>query len=188
MTVAEALTAIRRAGTVENCAGNLKLRLPKTAASELQAAIDTLRAGKAEAVELLSDPDPAELAQASAVLRRAGVRIMALEGCAAIGVWSDLDGPEVRAALRACGSDGLPVRYLDGAGIPIRYKLRRVGGEPVPMNVLAEMERHTADPWKVRDAMLTEMGFCTPTRAAVKRATPKRAVVWRSNRKCGGNE
>ena len=151
MTVAEALSAIRRVGTVENQAGNLRLRFPETATSELQPAIDTLRVGKAEALALLSDPDPAELARASAVLNRAGVRIMALESGATIGVWSDLDGPEVRAALRAFGSDGLPVRYLDGAGVPMRYKVRRVDGEPVPMNVLAAMEQHPADPWKVRD-------------------------------------
>jgi hypothetical protein len=159
VTVAEALSAIRRAGTVENCGGNLRLRLPKAAASELQAAIDTLRAGKAEALGLLADPDPAELARASAVLKRAGVRIMALEGGATIGVWSDLDGPEVRAALRTFGSDGLPVRYLDGAGVPMRYKARRVVGEHVPMNVLGEMEQNPAEPWKVRDRMLNEMGW-----------------------------
>jgi hypothetical protein len=44
------------------------------------------------------------------VLNRAGIRIMALEGGATIGVWSDLDGPEVRAALRTFGSDRLPLR------------------------------------------------------------------------------
>jgi len=111
--------------------------------------------------EIEAGPDPAELARASAVLYRAGVRIMSLEGGATIGVWSDLDGPEVRAALRAFGSDRLPVRYLDGAGIPMRYKLRRAEGEPVPMNVLNEMERHPADPWKIRDRMLKEMGWCS---------------------------
>jgi hypothetical protein len=106
-----------------------------------------------------ADPelDPSELARASAVLNRAGVRLMALEGCATIGVWSDLDGPEVRAALRTYGSDGLPVRYLDGAGVPIRYKLRRVKGEPVPMSVLAEMERQAAEPWNVRARLLKEV-------------------------------
>jgi hypothetical protein len=108
---------------------------------------------------------------------------MALEGGATIGVWSDLDGPEVRAALRTFGSDRLPLRYLDGAGVPMRYKVRRVDGEPVPMNVLAEMERAQADlmeapdpmetstqskggpmeheyPWTVRDRMLNDMGWC----------------------------
>jgi hypothetical protein len=38
----------------------------------------------------------------------------------------------------------------------MRYKVRRVEGEPVPMNVLAEMERNPAEPWKVRDRMLNE--------------------------------
>lgn len=161
MTVAEALSAIRRVGTVENQAGSLRLRFPKTATSELQPAIDTLQVGKAEALALLSDPDPAELARASAVLGRAGVRIMALAGGATIGVWSDLDGPEVREALRTFGSGGMPVRYLDGAGVPMRYKARRVDGEPIPMNVLAAMEQHPAEPWKVRDRMLNEMGWCS---------------------------
>jgi len=118
-------------------------------------------ATSAESPEIEAGPDPERLARASAVLNGAGVRIMALEGGATIGVWSDLDGPEVRAALRAFGSGGLPVRYLDGAGIPMRYKLRRVEGEPVPMNVLNEMERHPADPWKIRDRMLKEMGWCS---------------------------
>jgi hypothetical protein len=161
VTVAEALSAVRRAGTVESYAGNLRLRFAATAAFELQLAVDTLRTGKAEALAQLSDPDPAELARASAVLSRAGVRIMALESGATVGVWSDLDGPEVRAALRTFGSEHLPVRYLDGAGIPVRYKLRRVEGEPVPLSVLGEMERHSAEPWKVRDRMLNEMGWCS---------------------------
>jgi len=118
-------------------------------------------ASSPESPEIETGPDPAELARASAVLNRAGVRIMPLEGGAAIGVWSDLDGPEVRAALRTFGSDVLPVRYLDGAGVPVRYKLRRVDGEPVTMNVLAAMEQHPAEPWKVRDRMLNEMGLCS---------------------------
>ena len=57
---------------------------------------------------------------------------MILEDGPAIRVWSDLDRPELREALRIFGSDGLPVRYLDGAGVPMRYKLRCVPGEPVP--------------------------------------------------------
>ncbi len=99
------------------------------------------------------------MARAAAVLNRAGVRIMAPEAGATTGVWSDLDGPEVRAARRALGSDWLPVRYQDGAGILMRYKVRRVEGEPVPMTVLAEMERHPAEPWSVRNRKLNEMGW-----------------------------
>lgn len=118
-------------------------------------------ATSAESPEIEAGPDPAELARASGVLNRAGVRIMALEGGGTIGVWSDWDGPKVRAALRTFGSDRLPVRHLDWAGVPMRYKVRRVDGEPVPMNVLAEMERNPAEAWKVRDRMLNEMGWCS---------------------------
>ena len=100
-----------------------------------------------------------ELARASTVLNRAGVRLMQLDGVTTMGIWSDLDGPVIRRALRTYGSDQLPVRYLDGAGVPIRYKLRRVPGEPVPMNVLIEMEKHPEEPWKVRCRMLQEMGW-----------------------------
>ncbi len=107
-------------------------------------------ATSAESPEIEADPDPAELARASAVLNRAGVRIMTLEGGATIGVWSDLDGPEIRAALRTLGLDVLPVRYLDGVGVPMRYKARLVEGEPVPISVLAEMERNPVEPWEVR--------------------------------------
>lgn len=90
------------------------------------------------------------------LLNRAGVRIMILESGATIGLWSDLDGPDIRAAVSTLGLAGLPVRYLDGTGVPIRYKVRRTGGEPVPMSVLAEMEQNPTDPWKVRDQMLNE--------------------------------
>jgi hypothetical protein len=110
----------------------------------------------AELPKIEATPDPVELARASPVLKRAGVRIMRLGDEAAIGVWSDLDGPAIRAALRIFGSSE-PVRYLDGAGIPERYKLRRVAGDPVPATVLTEMERHPAEPWVVRDRMLKEM-------------------------------
>ena len=127
-----------------------------------------------ETHEIEAGPDPAELGRASAVLSRVGVRIMALSGGATIGVWSDLDGPEVRSALRTFGSDGLPVRYLDGAGLPMRYKLRRVEGEPVPMNVLAEMEQHPEEPWKIRDRMLDEMGwYAKPSASTIRRAGRK---------------
>lgn len=111
----------------------------------------------AESPEMQAEGDAAELTRASAVLNRAGVRLMQLEGVPTIGIWSDLDAPEIRGALRTLGSREVPVRYLDGAGIPARYKLRRVEGQPVPMNVLAEMERHSDQPWTVRDRMLQEM-------------------------------
>jgi hypothetical protein len=113
----------------------------------------------AEDAEIHADADPVELTRASAVLNRAGVRIMQIDGVTTIGIWSDLDGPEIRKTLRTFGSGQLPVRYLDGVGVPTRYKLRRVAGEPVPMAVLSEMERHSSEPWKIRDRMLQEIGW-----------------------------
>ena len=68
-------------------------------------------------------------AQASLdVLNRAGVRIMKLADATSIGVWSDLDGPEIRCALRTLEMDGLPVRHLEGDGIPSKYKYRKIDG------------------------------------------------------------
>jgi hypothetical protein len=96
------------------------------------------------------EPDPAELSQASGVLGRAGVRLMRLEGGDAIGIWSDLDGLAIRHALRVMGSGELPVLYLDGPNVPLRYKLRRVPGEPVPARLRQEMERNSK-PWNIRD-------------------------------------
>jgi hypothetical protein len=110
------------------------------------------------------EPEPADLARASSVLRQVGVRILNLESVATIGLWSDLDGPDVRTALRVFGSGRMPIRYLDGTDIPMHYKLRRADGEPVPLNVLAEMERRPTDPWIVRDQMLDEMAW-RPKRA-----------------------
>ncbi|MCU1330073.1 MAG: hypothetical protein JWN34_5443 [Bryobacterales bacterium] len=62
-------------------------------------------------------------------------------------------------ALRTVGRAACSMMYLDGAGIPDRYRLRQVAGEPVPMVVLAAMEAHHAAPWEVRDAMLRDMGW-----------------------------
>ncbi|MBE0660334.1 MAG: hypothetical protein IH602_21755 [Bryobacteraceae bacterium] len=81
----------------------------------------------------------------------------------AIGIWSDLDGPVIRKALQTLGKHGPPVRYLDGADVPARYKLRLVEGEAVPTHVLAEMQREPKEPWKVRDRMLQEMGWGAET-------------------------
>jgi hypothetical protein len=106
------------------------------------------------------------------------MRLMELESGTTIGLWSDLDSAEVRAALRVFGSHVLPLRYLDSPQVPTRYKERRVQGEPVPMNVLAEMVRleeklaqyqqalpvseqtaPTEFPWTVRDRVVSAMGY-----------------------------
>lgn len=109
------------------------------------------------------EPDPADVAHASAVLNQAGVRMIHFDDVRAIGIWSDLDGPVIRKALQTLGKHGPPVRYLDGADVPARYKLRLVEGEAVPTHVLAEMQREPKEPWKVRDRMLQEMGWGAET-------------------------
>src|SRR5262249_25150412 len=141
-------------------------------------------ATSADSAEIAADPDPTELARASAVLSRAGVRIMTIEDSSTIGVGSGLGRPERPATVRRFASERLKVRYIDGTGVPMRYKVRRVDGGPVPMNVLAEMEQHPAEPWKVRDRMLNEMGWCSKgipwaewKAAALKRMFRERGVL-----------
>ena len=122
-------------------------------------------ATSSESLKMETEPSSSERMRASAVLRRAGVRILTLEDGPAIGVWSDLHGPEIRDALRISGSDSLVVRYLDGDRIPMCYKLRGVPGEPVPLSVLAEMERNQTEPWEVRDRLLKDIGWSACRRA-----------------------
>ena len=57
------------------------------------------------------------------------------------------------------------------------------------MNVLAEMERHPDEPWKVRDRMLQEMGWCSKASswadwkaAALNRLFLEQGVTGRSGR------
>src|SRR5262249_32774002 len=77
---------------------------------------------------------PAECAAVN-VLNGTGVPILRLDCTFVIGVWSDADGAEIREALRILKLDSLPIRYLDGAGIPVRYKVRRLNGELIPLSV-----------------------------------------------------
>jgi hypothetical protein len=101
-----------------------------------------------------------EHTRAGRLLSRVGVRLMD-DGVFTIGIWSDKDSRELRDAIRLHHPDAMPrVRYLDGAGVPPRFKLRRVPGDPVPLSVLREMERNPEEPWVVRDLMLAAMRYC----------------------------
>jgi hypothetical protein len=115
------------------------------------------------------EPSQEEINQAGEVLSQAGIRLMELEGGTTVGLWSDLDSPAVRAALRVFRSHLLPLKYLDGPGIPAKYQLRRVAGSPVPVSVRLAMERYPAEPWKIRDQMLYGM-------AIQGRGRPKKGV------------
>jgi hypothetical protein len=127
------------------------------------------------------EPDSTELERASGVLKRAGVRIMELDGVTVVGMWSDLDRPEVRAALRTFGSDHLLVRYLDGSGIPTRYKLRRVDGDPVSTEVLRAMEQATEEPWRIREQILNELRHVPPPRPNRRFGYQKQSSIHRTS-------
>jgi hypothetical protein len=89
---------------------------------------------------------------------------MALGTGFTIGIWSDLDSPELRAAIQVFDRGTMPpIRYLDGAGVPPRFKVRRVPGEPVPMILFAAMIENPADPWATRDRMVSEMNAVEET-------------------------
>jgi len=113
----------------------------------------------AESPEIEAGPDPVEPGQASDLLNQAGVRIMWVEGVATIGVWSDLDGPEIQAALHALGMDELAGRFLDGGGIPLRYKVRRgperetgvswTEWKAVALNQLFQEQGRTGEPGRI---------------------------------------
>jgi hypothetical protein len=80
-----------------------------------------------------SDREPVGQAQTRQVLNRAGCRLMRLETGFTVGVWSDLDSPQIRAALHVLALDRLPIAYLDG-DVPEKFKTRKVAGESVPPN------------------------------------------------------
>lgn len=113
-----------------------------------------------EHLELKFDLDHKEVlkAQAIEVLNKTGVRLIELSGQLKVGIWSDLDSPEVREALRTLGLAALSVVYLDDPEVPLEYHIRTVPGESVPLDVLEKMKQSTK-PWEVRDRLLAEMGW-----------------------------
>ncbi|MGI9072565.1 MAG: hypothetical protein ACR2JB_14925 [Bryobacteraceae bacterium] len=66
-----------------------------------------------------------EQAEAMQVLNLCGVRIMRYGSELRIGAWEDLDVPELRAAIQTVGIAELRVVHLEGADVPIRYKVRQ---------------------------------------------------------------
>ena len=62
----------------------------------------------------------------------------------------------------------LPIRYLDGPGIPMRYKARVPLGQPVPLNVVAAMQAESDQkPWEIREKMLAEIKWIPKRRVLV---------------------
>jgi hypothetical protein len=125
---------------------------PVTSVTSVTAFAESENTETASAVSRLDRP---ALIQARAILNRAGVRKFDLNGDLVIGLWSDQDGPELRAALHILELEDVPVRYLDSSCVPTGYKLRQVEGEPVSLDVLKKMEQ-SAEPWRVRDTSRRE--------------------------------
>jgi hypothetical protein len=107
----------------------------------------------------IASADRTEMRRASDCLARAEVRLIDSDGSVIVGVWSDLDSALIRGALEVVGWARFPICYLDGSSVPDKLKTRRVEGEPVPLNVLAEMQRQQSKPWVVRDRMLKEIDW-----------------------------
>ena len=58
---------------------------------------------------------------ASELLSRCGVRLIELDGVMSAGIWSWLNSIILREAIATFSPDA-PILYLDGNGIPDRYK------------------------------------------------------------------
>jgi hypothetical protein len=80
----------------------------------------------AESPEIGAGSDPAELARASAVLNRPGVRIVPLEGDVIVRVWSDLDGRKFGPRFTPSDWTG----YAPTGGHGQREGGRQASGEP----------------------------------------------------------
>jgi hypothetical protein len=84
-------------------------------------------------------------------LRRSETIRIVIDGAEAVGIWSTQDSPAIRAAIRIAGWPG-PIRYLDGRGIPDKYKGTRLPDDPPPLAVVDEMQANIdGEPWTIRD-------------------------------------
>jgi hypothetical protein len=123
-------------------------------------------------VDAAEEPDIDALTWAGEVFRLNGVRHFFLDGEPVLGVWSDLDGPHIREAMRIFRNEHLPVRYLDGPGIPLRFKARRMKGTPVPLDIVRAMAEAKEAPWEVRDRMLDAISWRAKTYVYVPASKP----------------
>jgi hypothetical protein len=100
------------------------------------------------AFEASQSSDKTDKSQAGAgALVDAAMLLLNLAGCriidpARVGIWSDLDTPDIRAALRVVGMDEMAVVYLDEArDVPSRFKLRSCPDKPPGESLSAWQKR-----------------------------------------------
>lgn len=136
MTVSEAIEAIRSVGHLEATRrGTICYRLSRERGPEVETALSTLRARKAEALALLAVPPISESAvdevtrwAAVDLLNRAGARQFFLGGVYTIGLWQDADCPELRAAIQTVHRGGAQVVHLEDRRVPDKYRQHRPPG------------------------------------------------------------
>jgi hypothetical protein len=177
MTVETAIEQLHAAAAIRIVDGRVRYSLREADKESLSCALEVLRRDPGTtmkaACELLSrndghtetaslsaggvDYESSVVVNARRAVNRSGCRQMDIDGVCTIGVWSDLDSAEIRRALAVLGKESFPMLYLDAPGVPDRYKVRAVPGEPVPSNVLAAMRGKPTAPWSVRDALLAEI-------------------------------
>ena|SRR5215471_410023 len=110
----------------------------------------------------MKNTNPVNEDNASAVLADAGLRLTQLDGVMTIGIWSSLDSPGLRAALRVFRSEQAPVCYLDAPNVPIPNKYKVYPGSPengpqhIPWKVVQAMYARPDEPWRIRDQMVME--------------------------------
>ena len=98
-----------------------------------------------------------DIERACRFLELSEVRRINVAGETTVAIWSNIDSASIRGALKVVGWDSLKVKYLDSPAVPIRYKVSNLDGDPVPLEVLAEMEAADDQPWEVRDRLMRQL-------------------------------
>lgn len=117
MTVKEAIEEIRQVGTVLVENGAVKLRIPEVKGQSTEAAIEVLRQNRQAVLDIL-----AAESRANRLIAAAGVRFPRIAGVYVVAIRRERDSPQLRDALEIMGSGAMPVKYLDEADVPARYK------------------------------------------------------------------
>ncbi len=107
MGIGEAIEAVRQLGIVRAEAGRLLIEVDRRHLEALEAHIEVLRRGKAQALALLEAeilaPSQVAIDRAAGILNGAGVGLQRLGGVVCVMIPEAADGPELRWALKSMG-------------------------------------------------------------------------------------
>lgn len=120
----------------------------------------------------------AESGRPSVLLDLTGCRLIRLDDVFTIGIWRDLDAPELRGAIAVAGLVNLPVRFLDEDDLPERYRVRSLRAPLRPPDVTFQqwLQLHEALPNGLA-ALATEVEKVVPTGVEKVVATDVEKVV-----------